>query len=523
MARPLTPAELTAGRPLWLLEVSWLGRVFRWASELPGGDLLQLTAADGTTIEYRGGLDIAWISSFALFDESPAPPVLSIDLYFADLEDVPARIAEGHDLSTMTATLYRWAVGMSHADRRPIFFGEARDPSYGSVDEPVSVSFEAPLYRDGAVWPDGKLSTDQIAVDADLADGSPYPVVFGAPGYDLNEASPTSQGAGSPLLPYDSTNRYLLAGIHYGTTPASLWNASTDSIVTATSDTVADLQGRRIKRYQVTHAGSWDAGASWALSYSGDGYGAGDLLTLCARQSTLRVDLSRLEVVAPYLNAWKLSGYIDEAVQPWDWALRQVVPLLPVSAYFTDQGVALRVWNDRATAADALASLSTSQGLCRVGPVQYESGELINEITVRFAPNLDGDYQREVTLTGREGIGGTLNPYCQASRSRLAALDAAGPLAGVRAKTVESPLLWDAATALRVASWQVRARANRRRVITYEDTDGKLEWLEEADHVLITDPELHLTEALAMVRARRWQGARVLLDLALIDEVGRSG
>jgi hypothetical protein len=93
----------------------------------------------------------------------------------------------------------------------------------------------------------------------------------------------------------------------------------------------------------------------------------------------------------------------------------------------------------------------------------------------------------------------------------------------VRAKTVESPLLWDSATALRVASWQVRARANRRRVITYEDTDGKLEWLEEADHVLITDPELHLTEALAMVRARRWQGARVLLDLALIDEVGRSG
>ena len=520
----LTPAELIAGRPLWLLEVSWLGRVYRWASELPTGAVLKLTDAAGDVLEYRGGLDLSWISSFALFDESPAPPVLSLELYFADLEDVPARIAQGHDLSTMTATLYRWATGMSHDDRRPVFFGEARDPSYGSVDEPVAVSFEAPLYRDGAVWPDARLSTDQIAADADLADGSPYPVVFGAPGYDLDSGTPTAQGAGSPALPYDATNRYLLAGIHYGTTPAQLWNASTDSIVTATTDTVADLQGRRIVRYQVTSALDWDSGASWAVAYTGDGYGAGDLIALCARQSTLRVDLSRLEVVAPYLNAWKLSGYVDDdGIQPWDWALRNVVPLLPVSAYHTDQGVALRVWNDRATASDAVASLSTSQGITRIGPVQYESGDLINELTIRYAPSLDGDYQRETTVTGREGIGGILNPYCVASRSRLAALDAEGPRAGVRAKTIETPLVWDSATALRILSWQVRAKANRRRVVTYEDTDGKLEWLEEADHVLLTDPELHLTNALAMVRARRWQGARVLLDLALIDEVGRAG
>ena len=521
--QPLTPSELEAGRALWLLEVAWLGREYRWASELPDAQVLHLTDADGAVLEYRGGLDLAWASSFALMDESAAPPALSLELYFTDLEDVAARVSEGHDLSTMTARLYRWAPGMTHAARRGVFFGEAREPSYGGPAEAVRVTFEAPIYRDGSMWPDARLSESHLDVDADLADGSVYPVVFGNPGRDLGSA--TVEGAGSPLLPYDDGQRYLMAGFLYGATPQSVWDVSAGSTITATGATVSDKHGRRFLRYQVAHAGDWDKGGSYALSFDGLDYGAGDLLILCATQSTLRVDLSRLEVVRPALNAYKVAGYIDaDGIQPWDWALRNVLPLLPASPYHTPEGVALRVWNDAATAVDAVADLSTANGLSRVGPVQYEGQDIVNEITIRYAPAFQGgDFQRELTFTGRDGIGGTLSPYCIASRSRLAALDAVGPRQGVRAKTIETPIVFEDATARRIAAWQVRAFANRRRVITYEDTDGKLEWLEETDHVLLTDSELSITSALAMVRARRWQGSRFLLDLVLIDEAARAG
>ncbi|MEE9471286.1 MAG: hypothetical protein V3W32_06155 [Gemmatimonadota bacterium] len=512
--------QLIAGRPLWLLEVEWLGRLYRWASELPGAEPLILVDADGSDLEYRGGLDLNFSDKFALFSESAAPETLSVSLYFGDLEDVPARVAEGHDLSTMTARLYRWAPGMSHADRIGVFFGEAREPSYGSRDEPVAVTFESPIYRDGARWPSGALTADHLTIDASRADGSPYPIVFGSPGLDLGAAS--SEGAGLEVPTIVDATGYLMGGVWYGASYSATWDTSAEppATVAASPSSETDLQGRRYTRIDV--GASFSADASYAIAFDGPGYGAGDLLSLCARQSTLRVDFARMEATAPALNAYKLAGYLDTSVQPWEWALRNVVPLLPVSAMHTPAGVALRVWDAEATAADALADLSTDNGLTRIGPVQLESGDLINEITIRYAPALSGDFQREITLTGRDGIGATVSPYCVASRSRLAPMDAAGPLQGVRATTLETAIVYETATARRIASWMVRARANRRRAISYE-APRLLEWLEPADHVLLTDPELALSGALAMVRTRRWLGGRFVLDLVLVDEIGRAG
>jgi hypothetical protein len=186
------------------------------------------------------------------------------------------------------------------------------------------------------------------------------------------------------------------------------------------------------------------------------------------------------------------------------------------------------VWDDNVTAADAVADLSTANGLSRVGRVQYEGGSagVLNEITVRYSPDYGGDLKETRTVTGRHTIGSApevlVSPYALASRSRMASVDAAGPNQGVRSKEISSVFVADESTAIRIAMWQCRARGSRRRVVTYEDTAGLLEWIEESEHVTLTDSELALSGVLAMVRSRRWVGQRYYIDLVIIDDILRT-
>ena len=284
----------------------------------------------------------------------------------------------------------------------------------------------------------------------------------------------------------------------------------------------SDSQGRRV--YVITSSeATVDVTEEYGVHFSGDDIGAGDLLERCARASTLAVDFAAIAAVKPLLNSYKLAGYIDTETSPMDWWIRNIGPLLPGAPYYGPNGVAFRVWDDRATTSDAVAALDAQDNCVRVGPVQYENQEIANEVIVRYAPNRSGKSTKSVTVTGRHGIGTApevvVNPYAVASVSRLAALDAAGPLQGVRQKQIVTPFVYDDSTARRIAAWVVKARAKHRRVITVEDPSGVLEWLQDGQHVTYTDSELSLASELAIVRGRRWSGGRFFLELALIDDI----
>ena len=601
--KPLLPSSLLSAPAIWLLEVEWAGRVYRWASALPDGVPVEITDAAGVAHKYRGGIDPSWLSEFALFAESSAPPKLSINLWFDALDNVPQRVADGDDLSAMTASLYRWIPSIAYEDRLPVFYGLSKSPSYGGVNEPVSVTFESPVYRDGATATTGRVEAGQIALAgatiyivtyttetggpfgygegvswpapsagtgnvigveasgatgtlrvllisgnppssglvvtgatsgatatmtpapttetisaADLSTGAAYPLVFGAPSSD----APRSEGAGSPGYVIDAAAKKVLAGVYLGTAPgAALYNVGEDLLESSTQALEVDYLGRSVVVVTSTAAG-WDPEAEYALKWSGDPMGAGDLIAECARMSTRRVDHSLMATVRQQLNQYKFSGYVDQAgTSMWDWCLREVIALLPCSAYHSPEGLAVRVWDDTATSADAKVHLTTGAGCVRIGPIQYE-GSVVNEVTVKYDPNRSGKYQGARTITGRIGTDSAqvvVSPYAMASVSRMAALDAAGPMQGVRARTITSDFVDDSATALRIASWMIRASAHRRRVITVEVSTGHLEWLEEAEHVTITDTETALSAHLAMIRARRWTGGRFFLEIVLQDDL----
>lgn len=521
IGKRITDRDLFAeGGAVWLLEVEWAGVTYRWASALNDGDTLVLEDENGNDLPYRGGLSIGWQTRFSLFDESAAPPAISLELWFEEDDDIPGRVSAGHDLATMTASLYRWTPAMTHAQRRGVFFGQAREPSYGGTAEPVRVTFESPVYRDGAKWPDGYIAPTTIGGD-DGVDQRPYPIVFGSPGLTDPALGGGQDDLGSPAYAYDATNKKILAGYLYGSTGPTLYNVTTGVTVAATGGYETDAQGRLV--YTLTTSPALTITDEFGIHWSGDAYGAGDLLGVCARASTLRADLAALEAVKPALNAYKLRGYIDTETSPFQWYLRNILPLLPASAYYGPNGVAVRVWNDSATTADAVASIDAQVNAVRVGPVQYENQEIANEVIVRYAPDFAGGLTKTVTVTGRESAGTypevILNPYAVASVSRMAALDAAGKMRGVRQKVIETPFVFDQSTAIRIASWMIKARSTHRRVITVEDPTGHLEWLQDGQHVTYTDSELSMIDELAIVRGRRWAGGRFFLELAIIDDV----
>lgn len=522
MAR-LTPADLwREGGAVWLMEIEWAGVTYRLASATNNGRSLVIDDADGNAIDYRGGLDIAWQTRFSLFDESAAPPAISLELWFDEVDDIPGRVAAGHDLATMTCALYRWTPAMSYEERVGVFFGQAREPSYGGVAEPVRVTFEAPIYRDGAKWPEGRIVAGNIsATGTSTGYGKPYPIYFGSPG--LGSSPSSAEDCGGPAYAIDAAAKKVVLGYLNGSTGITLYNVSDATTAGQTSAGYeSDLQGRRVYVI-VSSEATVDVTEEYAVHFSGDDLGAGDLIELCARASTLRVDFANLATVRSVLNSYKFSGYIDTEVSPWEWCVGNILPLLPASPVYGPNGLRVSVWDDTATASSALASFIEGVDVTRVGPVQVENEPPINEVIVKYAPNRSGKSTKSVTVTGRIGLGDPpeiiVSPYAVASRSRMAALDAAGPMQGVRQKVITTPFVYDTATATKIAQWQIRARAAHRRVITVEDNTGVFEWLQDGQHVTYTDTELSLTDQLCIIRGRRWAGQRLYFELAMVDDV----
>lgn len=524
----ITPDDLTAAEfgALWLLDVEWEGVTYRWASQLPDGVALVITDEDSNDIEYLGGLELGWRDDFDLFSESGAPPVLSLPIPFGEIEDVPQRIADGADLTTMTASLYRWAPGMTYERRVPVFFGLARDPSYGSTAEDVRVSFESPIYRDGLTWVSGRIDANHIdSIDSGKDTGDPYPVVFGGPAYTGGTGA---ERTGAPAYVIDGTNRYLVAGILYDSSPSAVYDADGTSVTITTTTEVSDNKGNEYSRVTLGATG-FDADADYWIEYSATGRGtsAEDLILLCAESSSLKVDHDELRTRAGALDSYLFAGYVDTDVSPWEWCLRNVIALLPCSPYYTPSGISIRLWDPTAGTDDVELNLNPDEDpIVRVGPVQYENAPIRNEITVRYKPDRDGNFRAQRTVTGRRDYASTdetvvFSQFAAASVTRLRAIDAAGPRQGVRSHVIETPFVYDDATAARIALWQARMYAKPRRTVTYAATDGTLEWLDVGALVTITDAEIALSSQLAIVRSREWRADNFFITLVLIDDITR--
>jgi hypothetical protein len=178
MARSLNRTELLTGDLVWLLEVDFAGRTFRWSSRP-----IDVVDDEGDAASFEGGLDAVELEQ-ALSTLSDTPELLSVPFELFFPVDVAELIEQGHDLSAATGELSLMVVESGYATRQVLVAGRVSEPEYSAEDEPVAFSLVEEPYDDVALVPEptAKISRQTWANRHHDARGLYYPQVHGNPG-----------------------------------------------------------------------------------------------------------------------------------------------------------------------------------------------------------------------------------------------------------------------------------------------------------------------------------------------------
>ncbi len=532
MGRRFTESELRNAEVLWLLELTFAGRVWRFSTEL----------VDVEGYIYTGSLsnvsydeEVTWAS--AEYDL----PTAGVSVIFP--QDIAKLIAQGHDLSAATGELSLWVKGSDLDDKRIVVSGRANTADYGAEGEPVSFSLEPDWLDNSRLYPSPESVIDDTTWPnhADNTSGKTYPTIIGAPGFGLK--APTT-----PIYVVDDTGGAevgLIAGHHVEASNVYLIGsdgaASTPPVVHTT-----DALGREVATIDIsahtpttgkTYWARWgegdlDAPPNWKnaggipnpfksekpkLLLSTDDQlpvdflvGAGDVIRWALSQSGLKVDIGRTVANVDTLNDFLIQGFIGETVDILDWLKTEVLSLLPVSLAVSGEGVYPIVWDYKAV---SVASLTSGIDIEREGRVEYQDNLVKNELSLRWAYNVaTQDFAKRSTLTG-DPIAETSNlvgrnVFTQSSRARF----------GPRASESETSMVADAATSYKILAWQSIAFSKKHRRIKYR-SDISLGWLNVGDIVEITDDNLFLSEQRMMVQTIKWGEGSLIFDFLMIPNL----
>jgi hypothetical protein len=423
------------------------------------------------------------------------------------------------------------------------------ESEYGVDGDPIVIVLSESWEDDGALWPPlGELpragadaALDQLAGTRpgivslrtwplklqQSGQGAGYPFVIGSPGTSVYPGSP------APVIA-DGSVTAIAVMAHAGPTSgtATLWGP------TRTVDHAAENVGSEMIAKSVTlsmstdglgcevastafNAGAatypgWSAtGASYYFSWdgtaTGHASGAGDVLVSVLESSGARVDMGAARACRPALNRYRLDGYADDRVPALEWAQRQLVPILPIALVPGPLGLTPVLWPWLDQAEDARFHLQEGPGFVRgANRVGYSQSSGVSAVRISYGwcPS-DGVYVSERTAAARDTL-----------RGRVAAslLQAQGAT-----QQVETRLVWDHATAERIADDRLARAAVPRRTVGYQcdpsvyGAGGRWE-LRVGMPITLTDAGLHLARVPAFVRRIERAGDRMRVDIDLRDD-----
>lgn len=530
MGQPLTGAELTTSDYVLLLEISYAGQTFRFASE----DVIVETAT-GSELVYDGQLDdLDYEAEFDLFSDSPNEASISVEVIMP--VDVALLVQQGHDLAQATGELSMWVPGRTYEERVILIQGTVTEPTYGSMAETVEFSLEANPFSDKASYPAAGLVIDEDTWPDAVSRSTSrvYPVVFGKPGaltYPGGDAVPVP-GSPAYLVLDDATGLasvpVLVAGHHCQTGTVTVLDTTTGNRDVRTlynqydalnqpvalvyldgsasgGDMIRNVDGEYWIIWDGTAAGHFNRQRTKAM------LGAGEVLEHMLDQSSLGVDRGRLAAIKDRLNAVLISGFLDTTVTPYDWIQDNLLDILPVSVMSGPKGLYAAIWDLEATSHQALLDLvaetpGVTGQMVRNGKVDYDRDDLLNELTVRFAQHgQNGDYYLSHTLSGAPGARHSA-PHVKVSYARY----------GLRADAIETNMVTDIATAKTIARWKTRAFAFPRRTVSYV-LDRQYASLAAGDVVTLTDAELHWAQQVALVKSLSWKREGIAATFLLVE------
>ena len=541
-SRDLYWKELIGSDVYLLLEVNFAGKVWRW-STAP----ISISDSAGVLRQFGGGLnELEYSTVLQTLADAPDQASLSFDLIWP--EDVALLIAQGHDMSGGTGEISAIVEGKQWSDRQVLLSGSIRQPEYGAQGDAVSFTVEEAPFQDAGSWPHQSEKIDATTWPTHQAgeDGLPYVQVFGRPGVYRTEegAQVYANGSRAMVVETDAADNtlastLLIAGHPILSPTVRIYFVGADgrspdeglidffggggvdyegpvefvqdglghycSVVRI--DTVASDEIRRSSQFFVRWQGA-PAGQNGGLWAEDEGVaGMGSLMQYALLQSTLRVDRGRFRAVSGRLDAWQVSGYVDEFVQPWEWIADNLLSLAPVSVHSGHSGLYPVFWRWDAELYDAVDHIERGSGIERATNIEYQTdlSQIRNSVQIQYAQDItDSEYKRAVSIVPYRDV---FDPT--QSESEFSWLS--GALYGEsRALEMQSDIITEDATANKTISWQVMAQGFSHRSVTYR-LDQEYFALELGDIVTLTDSEVHLENEVCLVQGM------LLTDTGKID------
>jgi hypothetical protein len=512
----------------------------RWLVELDVyGHTVRLSSADAVTVDgerYGPGVEVGatgLTADKAGIDVVGWEPPGGWAVYVATvgpLEERPCRLYWHRDGQTLT-------------EARTVINGVAVGVEHAGPGEPLSFTLQR---RSGdeemAPPPTAIISRADFSNAVNDALGQHYALIFGYPG---------SRGGGNtlPSIPLHvlssgvgSTATLALALGEVNATTCTVsrvsggngtfanWSSAPITTDTASGRTISYVQnlpatapsgffvddGRYLAAFDES-----DANSGGVVGYDGVVLrGAGSVARwLLETYTSQPIDRTRWDREQDWLDAYKVDTWIDEPIAPTEWISRALLRFLPARLRQGARGWWIQPQRYTATAAQVVRQLSADRGEVRRSSRIKQRDDLYTRFSISYRRG-QSKYYAARTLQAQPGIlAPTPGGYDVRELGRLD-LALAELRFGVRpAPHIECAMTWDNSTASLILQDQADRHGWPKRAVQY--VGGlDLDDLDPGQYVEITDTEVGMHGALALVEEVTVDVTEVVLDLTLLDTPG---
>ncbi|MEL6342073.1 MAG: hypothetical protein AAFV53_03000 [Myxococcota bacterium] len=518
MWRAPTEEQLSRGVPVWVLEIDWSGQIFRFADRP-----ITLQGEDGTEIHFAGELaETDLEESVNTFRTSVSSLSVPMELTFP--VDVQHRIMGGRplsaargELSMVLADPWTGAPLQRYEQRFRVLRGRIEQPERAHPDEDpgwVNCSLEArPLEDRSLIIPSSARMTQRNFPNSDdEARGKPMPIAFGVgAGFDgvIFRATPA----------YRIGDRvYLISLGRVAATEVTIWDEDNSTVeVPVEHDT--DRYGNLYAFVTIplaTISFGQELWVSWytssagvqggVLRIDGDGpvSGAGDLLLWLFARSRLEVNIQAWVSVRQLLNRYKFAGWIGDAdTSPWEWAKKEILPLLPVAVVNRFDGVEPIVFDVGETGTRIRAEVTEGPEFYPLSALRAlrSSDQIVNAVSIDYMHDAFHGGHRETSRTGSSFVPQTLIDDGQVPTQY--AIESQRRWGEVRERTLSSDYLYDDATAALIADEYIQRWGDQVDGATFSAAP-RYGWLQIGDRIRFTSERLGFVEVPAVITGRTW-------------------
>ena len=538
MAQPYSYDTLAGGEPIFLLEIEFASRTFRF-STTP----ITMETAAGDEIAYSGGLtDFSMEENSQIIGVDVESNSASVSLVFEGI-DLLKKWRQGHVLEGAPAVVSyvirkNGSILQNMENRFILLTGAVQNPEFGDPDEPLgfcALSVEQRPYdtsTGGLILDDG----DEIDLGAfpqadDSAIGKRFPLVIapdigiyvnnsGVPGevYSVPGYCTYKRDTGPP------SDCFLL--IAAGAVEATEVRVRGPFGVTALlpilgpdvatfGNTYSYVRLSATSIYQPTQSGipigDVPSKVEWWVSWTQGGIknpfgpgplsGGADICLWALLKGGYKVDTGSFDALRPVLNKYQFHGYINKQQTAWDWLQDNILEFLPIEIINGRDGIRAVLAQIYSQPIRPLPVADIVMGpdffLSSAITTETDTSDMVNDVTLNFAlSGFQDSYESTVRVGSDLPVRPTVNSqdiYSELSQNRY----------GIKAEDIEADFVYNRATAFLIASDHLRKNALPMR--SFEITaDVRWGFLAAGDIITLTSTLLYLDKTLAVVTSKSW-------------------